>query len=104
MRPSPNWMIGHTVKRLLEHPSTLSTRWKRYNFPVQLLLKLLLEKHGVDAATIATDALDRQFSTKTVAVAPAVGQRAISTAYQLSMMSNRKGVLHHERCIKANLV
>ncbi len=49
------------ARQLKEDVLCLKARWRRYNFPVQELLLLLLRQHGLDAATLATDALERLF-------------------------------------------
>ena len=52
------------AQRLKEDVEHLRIRWRHYNFPVQELLRLLLTRHGLEAATLATDALERQYVSR----------------------------------------
>ena len=81
------------AKRLREDVQHLKTRWLRYNFPVQELLRLMLVRHGLDAATLGTDALDRQYVRVGMAV-PTITQESVARA-------TKKGILFHERCVEA---
>ena len=78
------------AQRLREDVQRLEARWHKYSFPIQELLKLLLRKHGLDAAALATDALDEQSATGVIFTSPCT--------------VSKRGVLHHERCIKPNVV
>ncbi len=49
------------ARQLTEETQCLKERWLRYNFPVQEILRHLLVMHGLEAAQLATDALDRQY-------------------------------------------
>jgi len=87
------------AKRLREDVQHLKARWLRYNFPVQELLRLVLIKHGLEAAILATDALDRQFIGTTTAVITNSQPSVITTHSSPS----KKGIVRHERCVKASL-
>ena len=50
------------AQRLKDDVESLRVRWQHYNFPVQELLRLMLTQHGLQAATLATDALERQYT------------------------------------------
>ena len=88
------------AQRLKEDVQHLKERWKSYNFPVQELLRLMLNQHGLQAAILATDALDRQFS-RTTSTDTTIFRLSVGVTTHTS--PNKKWMVFHERCVKASL-
>lgn len=88
--------LSEAHRRLLT--ANLTTRFIRFSFPVQELLRLLLKKHGIDATSIALSALEWQCSNTT-------RRQPQVLSWQHEGVCRRGVVLPtHDRCIKPSLV
>ncbi len=54
------WQEARRTQQEQEEIARLRERWKRYNLPTQERLELLLQNHGIQAAQMATEALERK--------------------------------------------
>ena len=91
------------AQQLKEDVLHLKERWNRYNFPVQELLRLMLTQHGLQAATLATDALDRQFYTRSTPGVAVSTQQGVLPTMCKKYRGMREGILLHERSLDASL-